>query len=141
MTPALLRAYRATLYAVETIPVRVGRRAPGLDGHGPVVLLTAWNPLSRRMPLGWNHRMQLRLRAHLRGRAVREADGALREWREAHLAVRADPRWCAVLARRFRQRAIVVVRPRHPARLVFLAGGCRGSSGMLPWPPSASGLP
>ncbi len=117
MTAALLRAYRATRYTVDGIPVRIGQRAPRLDGRGPIVLLTAWNPRSRQMPEGWNRRMQVRLRAHLWRRAVRDADGGLRRWWEAHVAVRADPRWCLVLARRFRQRAIVVVPRRQPVRL------------------------
>lgn len=141
MTPALLRAYRATRYTVEDIPVRIGRRAPALDGPGALVLLTAWNPRSRRMPDRWNRRMQARLRVHLRRRVVREAEGALGQWREAHLAVRADPRWCMVLVRRFRQRAIVVVLPWQPVRLVFLAFGCGSSRSMLPWLPSATGMP
>jgi len=130
LTPRLGRAYRATRYAVDDIPVRIGRRSPrldppgsdgaGFDRRGPIVLLTAWNPRSRRMPQGWNHRMQDRLRAHLRRRTVRDADGRLRRWREAHVAVQADPRWCLVLARRFRQHAIVVILRHQPVRLVML---------------------
>lgn len=125
--PALLRAYRATRYAVGTSPVRIGRRAPDLDtllrlfGQCQAALITAWNPLSRRMPEAWNHRMQHRLRMCVRRWTVREAAGSLGRWREAHLCVLADPRPCLVLARRFRQRAIVVLRRGQPVRLVVLA--------------------
>jgi hypothetical protein len=118
-SPALLRAYRLTRYAVGAAELRIGRRAPLAARHA--VLLTAWNPLSRRMPPGWNQRMQARLRAHLRRLPVLEADGRLGRWQEAHLCVLADPRPCRVMARRFRQHAIVVLARRQPARLVLLA--------------------
>ncbi len=115
-TPArLLTAYRRTVYRVGDDTVRIGRRTPLLG-----TLLTAWNPMSRRMPLGWNHRMQSRLRAHARRWPVTDAAGGLGTWHEDHLLVMADPRPSRVLARRFRQRAIVILLPGRPARLCIL---------------------
>lgn len=113
--PRLLALYRKTPYRVGTWIVRIGRRS-ALNG----VLLTAWNPLSRRMPAAWNHRMQSRLRERLRRWPVTDADGGLGNWHEDHLLVTADPRWCHTLARLFRQRAILLLRPRQKVRLCIL---------------------
>lgn len=113
--PSLLRAYRRTIYRVDTTPIRIGRTAP-LTG----VLITAWNPMSRRMPGGWNHRMQSRLEAATRRWPTRPASGGLGRWHEDHLCVSADPRRCRVIARRFRQRALVLLCRDHPVRLLLL---------------------
>ena len=80
--------------------------------------ITAWNPCSHRMPDGWNHRMQQRLRERLRRHQTAPAESVLRNWREDMLFVRADPRQVLRLARLFRQRAIVALRGRR-ARLRF----------------------
>jgi len=117
----LLRAYRDTTYRVDGVAVRIGRRCPDalFDRlHGRMaVLVTAWNPLSRRMPDGWNHRMQERLRRQLRRSVVLEADGSLHRWREAMLLVAGDPRPCIRAAARFRQQAVVILRRGHRARV------------------------
>ncbi len=124
ISPHLLRAYRLTLYRVGDHEVRIGRRVPdGLFdelGAREAALVTAWNPLSKRMPLGWNRRMQRRLREHLRRTLIMCADGALRRWHEAHILVAGNPRRTERIARRFRQRGIVIVRPGQRARLVLL---------------------
>jgi hypothetical protein len=124
--PQLLRAYRATCYEAEAITIRIGRRSAAMDAllgrmetrTGGFV--TAWNPLSRRMPAGWNNRMQRHLAERLRRRRYLPAGGSLHQWHEAHLLVAAPPRQLLRLARLFRQRGIVVVSERHPARLVLL---------------------
>ena len=113
--PRLLACYRQTLYRVGGHIVRIGRRT-ALRG----TLLTAWNPMSRRMPRGWNLRMQTRLRDHLRRWPVTDATGGLGAWHEDHLLVDTDARPCRVLARRFRQRATLLLRPHRPARLCIL---------------------
>jgi hypothetical protein len=119
--PRLLRAYRETAYRVDGITVRLGRRCPDalFDrlNAGVAVLLTAWNPRSRRMPDGWNHRMQQNLRRHLRRFVVLEAVGTLHRWREAMLLVAGDPRLVLRLAGHFRQHAVVILRRGHKARL------------------------
>lgn len=127
LSPALLRAYRATAYRTGDVAVTIGRRSAAMDallwrrGAGSGVFVSAWNPLARRMPAGWNARMQRSLDAWARHWTVLPADGVWRRWREAHLLLLAPLAPSVVLARRFRQRAVVVVLPGHPARLVLLA--------------------
>ncbi|HVY15583.1 MAG TPA: DUF3293 domain-containing protein [Rhodopila sp.] len=119
----LLRAYRSTAYHVPGAVVRIGCREPMvdrlLDRHRQRtgVLITAWNPFSRRMPSGWNARMQQALAQALHRRTTLPASGRWRRWSEDHLLALIAPEPAAVLARRFRQNAIVILRPRQPARL------------------------
>ena len=132
MTEALLAAYRRTEYEAAGAAARIGRRSAAIDGllrrlgarEGAFV--TAWNPLSRRMPVGWNARMMARLRAAARRLPRAEGEGRGRGWSERHLLLAADPRRAAALARRFRQNAIVAVRVGAPARLVPLRGATPG---------------
>ncbi len=111
----LLALYRKTTYRIGEKAERIGRRG-SVEG----VLLTAWNPMSRRMPPGWNQRMQARLRERLRRWPVTDASGGLGGWHEDHVLVTADPRPCRTLARLFRQRAILILRPRQAVRLCIL---------------------
>jgi hypothetical protein len=115
ISPHLLRAYRKTEYRACGVVVRIGRRSP-LSG----IFITAWNPYSRRMPKGWNCRMQARLRERLHRFVYCAADGVLNRWHEAHLLVAADPRRMSRIARVFRQRAIVITQRGHPATLMLL---------------------
>jgi hypothetical protein len=69
------------------------------------------------MPPGWNARMLARLRQAARRLPAAEGHGGDGRWQERHLLLAADPRRIAVLARRFRQAAIVTVRVGRPARL------------------------
>jgi hypothetical protein len=126
INPRLLRAYRATNYTVDAVTVRIGRCSAPMDAllaqmaARTAVFVTAWNPLSRRMPEGWNNRMQRGLVERLQRHPGRPASGSLRRWHEAHLLVAADPRPIVRLARVFRQRAVVVVSRRQAARLLLL---------------------
>lgn len=125
--PRTLIAYRRTRYKAGNIDIRIGRRSPAMDAVltayrvREAVLITAYNPCSRRMPLRWNQRMQVRLSQALGRYATSPATGTLRRWSEAHVLVLHDVRPIRRLARRFRQNCIVVLRPRQPARLYFLA--------------------
>ena len=65
--------------------------------------------------------MDAALRRYVRRLPVVPGEGAARGWREEHLLVVADPRRVAVLGRRFRQAAVVVVRRGQAARLRPLA--------------------
>lgn len=131
---SLLRAYRETRYAAAGITVRIGRPVPGAlrveIGRRTGVLLTAWNPQSRRMPEGWNRRMQWRLRARLRGFATMTAEGSLRSWHEDMVLAVGDFARLLRLARVFRQRAVVVLRAGakvalHPLPARSAGRGCR----------------
>ena len=121
----LLRAYRQTDYLAAGIAVRVARRVPevffaAVDAR-VAVLVTAWNPLSRRMPAGWNQRMQRRLRQCLHRFVVLDASGSLHRWHEAMLLVAGDPRPIIRLAARFRQRAVVILCRGQMARLKLVS--------------------
>jgi hypothetical protein len=126
MRRTLAGAYARTAYEAAGAVARIGRRSPALDrllrrlGARQGGFVTAWNPLSRRMPRGWNDRMLARLRQAARRLPLAEGLGRGQGWAERHLLVAADPRRVAVLARRFRQNAIVVVRLGGPARLRLL---------------------
>ena len=129
----LERAYRASDYEAAGAVARVGRRCPAVDallarlGVRQGGFLGAWNPLSRRMPPGWNRRAEARLRAAAAGLPFAEGWGGTPHWREHHLLIAGDPRRLARLGRRFRQRAMLVLVQGRPPRLVWLRGG--GSDG------------
>lgn len=124
MTPRLLRAFRATRYTAGAAAARIGRQCPALDpvlGRQAGAFVTAWNPWGRRAPPGWNRRANRALQRWLRDAPHFAGAGEGRGWREEHWLVLTDPRRAAVLARRFRQAAIVTLRRGQPARLVWLA--------------------
>lgn len=122
---ALRAAYRRTVYAVPEGSVRIGRCSPVVDrlllgtGRRDAVLITAWNPYSRRMPPGWNLRRQQALAAMLRRFPTWPAQGRARGWAEDHLLVLMPHAQGQVLARRFQQNAIIALRRGQPARLVY----------------------
>ena len=128
MNHALHGAYRRTDYEAAGAIARIGERSAGVDAllaslDAPEgAFVTAWNPMSRPMPWGWNDRMGQRLREA--ARRLRHAEGWGRAqgggWAEQPLFIAADARRIAVLARRFRQNAIMVVRRGQPGRLVVL---------------------
>ncbi len=126
----LERAYRRSSYEAAGAVARVGRRSPALEavlarlggggGARQGGFLGAWNPLSRRMPPSWNRRMQARLMQVARRLPAAAGWGGTACWQEAHCLFAADPRRLAVLARRFRQAAFVLVRRGQPARLCWV---------------------
>ncbi len=120
----LLRAYHQTRYGAAGSLVRIGFRPPDSLferlGAGTAVILTAWNPRSRRFPEGWNRRMQQRLRERLRRFRVMEAEGWLHHWHEAMLLVGGEPQPLIRLSARFRQLAVVVLRRGRKAQLRLL---------------------
>ena len=84
-----------------------------------LVFLGACNPGGRRRPEGWNDRMMQRMRSVLRHIHFIEATGSLGRWSETMLMASMDPRRAAVVARRFRQNAIVVVSGRNTQLIVL----------------------
>lgn len=123
LSPALARAYRRTHYCAGEVVVRLNRHSRDADalldrlGTRSGGFVTAWNPMSRRMPDGWNRRIQRALVGRVRDLPKIAGRGVGDGWTEDHLLIGADPARLAVLARRFRQRAIVVVRSGQRARL------------------------
>lgn len=122
----LLRAYRASCYRAAGHEARIGSRAPGLDAllrswrvrEG--VFIAAGNPFSRRKPEGWNARRHAALRERLRRLPFLEGKGGAGRWWETHCFIGMDARRGAVLARRFRQQAMVALRRGARARLIWL---------------------
>jgi hypothetical protein len=123
-----LRAYRLTEYRAGGVAIRIGRRVPDALFAGmraqSATMVTAWNPRSRRMPKGWNIRMQRRLRERLRRFVVRDGEGSLDRWREEMLLVAGDPRPVLRLAARFRQHSVVSLRAGQEARLRLIPYHC-----------------
>jgi len=98
------------------------------------VFITAWNPLSRRMPPGWNRRRQIALAERLRRVKVVAGQGRWRGWREAHLLVLAHPERVRRLARLFRQYAVVQVRIGQTVRLIRTSGCGNRTACCVPQP-------
>lgn len=118
MSPHLIRLYLRTNYVVgRGPPIRIGRPA-GLLRDAAV--LTAANPFSRRRADGWNARMNRALAEAARRLHPVPAEGRLGDWREEGFLIEAPPARVAVLGRRFRQNALVVVRRGQAARLLLL---------------------
>ncbi|GGJ06237.1 DUF3293 domain-containing protein [Neoroseomonas lacus] len=128
--PRLARGWRLTAYAAGGAAVRLGRRSAVVDalltaaGVRQGAFIGAWNPLSRAMPRRWNDRALARLRglAQRGGRRCIAGRGhaAKPPWAEDHLLMLGDLRPITVLARRFRQHAILRVRLRAASRLLVL---------------------
>ncbi len=111
-SPAILRAYTMSRYSAGDVVARVGSPARGLradQARTSLVFLGACNPGGRRRPDGWNSRMMRRLRDVLRRICFINAVGSLGQWSEAMLMACMDSRRAAVVARRFRQNAFIVV--------------------------------
>ena len=131
MSGGLYRAFRETDYLAEGAVARIGRRSGSMAallrrlgaGHG--VFLSAWNPMARPRPRAWNHRAQARLCQAARRRRFVPARSQPRlaahaHWGEDQIFLAADLRVALRLARRFRQLAVVAVRPDGAARLVWI---------------------
>jgi hypothetical protein len=125
--PAHLRhAYSKSRYSVAGLELTVGRRSNALDGLlaglgvRDAVLITAWNPRSRRMPPLWNDRMMAALRLRLGTRTALPAYNEWHGWAEHQLLVPGDRRRLTVLARLFRQAALVSLRRGQDVRLLPL---------------------
>ena len=125
--PAHLRhAYQKTHYHVAGLDLAIGRRSGGLDGLlaglgvRDAVLITAWNPRSRRMPKLWNEKMMAALRDRLGSTPALPAYNEWRGWAEEQLLVIGDRRRLSKIARHFRQAALVGLRRGQGSRLLPL---------------------
>jgi hypothetical protein len=122
----LFQAYRASCYFAGAHAARIGQRVPALDallGSWRVqegVFIAAGNPLSRRMPDGWNTRRHAALRERLRGLPYVEGRGGAKRWWEAHCFIGISAARGRKLARLFRQNAMVALRRGGKARLIWL---------------------
>ncbi|WP_428248410.1 DUF3293 domain-containing protein [Ferrovibrio sp.] len=139
MRPSLVRAYRATAYTVaRSSAVNHGEAELVLhpDLYDPttdawlraervtqVVLLTAWNPASRRCSAQENRAADAALKHWLEKWSYRwlpaEYRGADPAWTEAGVAIPGLPRRIGIaLARRLGQNALLFTRLGSPPRLI-----------------------
>jgi hypothetical protein len=122
----LRHVYGKTRYHVAGLDLAIGRRSGALDGLlagmgvRDAVLITAWNPRSRRMPRLWNEKMMAALRDRLGSTPALPAHNEWRGWAEQQLLVAGDRRRLAVIARHFRQAALVGLRRGQELRLLPL---------------------
>jgi hypothetical protein len=133
-TAAIVRAYRQSCYTADGMVAKVGRLPEGLhpDLNRNLVLLGACNPGGRKRPDGWNTRMMDRLRAVLRRFHFVEARGSLHLWSEEMLLVQMNACQAMVIARRFRQNAIIVISRRRRTRLLLLSERITNVAGSSP---------
>ncbi|HYZ20978.1 MAG TPA: DUF3293 domain-containing protein [Rhodopila sp.] len=87
-------------------------------GARSAALIGADNPLSRRMPEGWNRRMRARLAERLRRRDVWPASGTGQGWCEQHFFVLGPIGFSQKIARLARQNGIVIIRRGQPPTLM-----------------------
>ena len=119
----MLRAYRRSDYAAAGAVVRIGRRSAAADAllrsvrARQAAFIAAANPYSRRMPDGVNARRHRMLLQALGRVPYWPGAGSGRGWMEPHVLAVVAPGRAAMLGRRFRQRAIVLVGLGQPARL------------------------
>ncbi len=134
MRPSLARAYRATAYAVARpgepeLALHPNRYDPAADAWlraervAQAVLLTAWNPASRRCSLAENHAADKALKDWLDKSGYRwlptEYRGADPAWTEAGVAIPGLPRRIGIaLARRLGQNALLFTRLGSSPRLI-----------------------
>ena len=126
MPPHLARAYRSSRYQAAGVDLRIGRRSRALDGllagmgARQAVLITASNPNGRRTPTGINARWMARLHADLGGHTALPAESGTGLWREAQFMAAGPEAWMKRLGRRYRQVALVRLRPGQAPMLLAL---------------------
>lgn len=127
----LARAFRETAYEAGGLSLRPGHRCPQAVallqrlGAREGAFVTACNPLARRQPPGWNDRAQQRLKQAARRWPTLPAESRpLRRlhagWREAQWLVAAPRPVSVMLARCFRQHAILSIDRRGMASILWI---------------------
>ncbi|WP_421989680.1 DUF3293 domain-containing protein [Roseococcus sp.] len=116
-------AYRRTVYRAGDVVVRVSRRSVSADAWmtrhraNQAWFIGAANPFSRKMPDRWNDAQHARLKRNLR--VFEEGGGSLSSWDEPMLLAVADAATIRLMMRRYRQAAVLRVRLRRPAELIY----------------------
>lgn len=115
--------YIKSIYQAGTVKIRIGYyplNLPKRYKSKKLVMMSACNPGGRIKAKGWNKRMMQKLSLYLSGYDYRKGTGTLRNFSEPLFMVTMDPSKAIVLARKFRQNAIVVIQEQRLSRLVFL---------------------
>jgi len=124
--PDLAVAFARAPYRVAGLTLRIGRRDRALDrllaglGVREAMLITAANPHGRRVPAAWNARRQAALWAALGAQAIMPAESGAGRWREPQILAAGPAGRLIRTGRRFRQAALVRLRPGQAPALVPL---------------------
>ncbi len=125
ISPELWEAYERTEYRVDSILLRVGENAVGLNSDGiPWAYLTAWNPRSKPQAESVNRERQRVLENLLRGQGFPCLSGIARDplgrWpdEEGVLALGLKPDQAVALGREFGQNAILIGTGEGPVQLI-----------------------
>lgn len=123
-TEAIRLNYQKSLYKAGSVIVRIGHyplHLPNRFRKKVLVMFSAYNPGGRIKADGWNQRMMRKLKLHLSGYKYVKGYGSLRRFSEPLFMVEMNPLKAKVIARKFRQNAMVVIQYQRLSRLVFLA--------------------
>jgi hypothetical protein len=126
ISPHLATAYTRSRYQAAGLDLRIGRRSRALDGllagmgARQAVLITASNPNGRRAPAAWNTRMMAKLHAALGAHTALPAESGTGRWLEAQFLTAGPEAWMKRLGRRYRQVALVRLRPGQAPSLLPL---------------------
>lgn len=124
-----LVAYKRSTYRAGPVCTRIGAKpqAMGTFQAGRTrdewVMLSAYNPGGILKAEGWNKRMFASLERDLQKKHIRyfRGEGRLHHTGEPLYMVRSPLRVAVQLARKYRQNAVVIIKPRQKSRLLLLA--------------------
>ncbi|MDI2112294.1 DUF3293 domain-containing protein [Commensalibacter nepenthis] len=123
-TPAVNVAYKQSLYQAGSVMTRIDQYPEGIPHKlhkSTLIMLSAYNPGGRLRPLGWNIKMMRRLEQEIKQYEYFMGKGSLKEVSEPLFMVVISLSKALVLARKFRQNAIVLIRYQRLSKLIFLA--------------------
>ncbi len=124
VTARIKSNYKQSLYEAGFIRVKTGfypLNIPKSLRNKELVMFSAYNPGGRRKVDGWNRKMMEKLSLYLTNYYYVKGKGSLKQFSEPLFMVVMDLRKARVLARKFRQNAIVVLKYQRLSRLDFLA--------------------
>lgn len=138
MTPELVKAYTDTNYRVFSDPelvLKVGQTQPALSilfeqfNVTSAIFLTAWNPMSKELPLSANQQANLELREVTSGLGLPVIDG-FGAWpddpdrgEESFLILGASRDIGYALAKQFEQAAFLLIGNSAEVELILMAEG------------------
>lgn len=117
-------AYKQSLYQAGSVVTRINQYPKGIPAklhQSTLIMLSAYNPGGRLRLLGWNIKMMRKLEQELKQYEYFIGKGSLKEVSEPLFMVVLSLPKAVVLARKFRQNAIVMIRHQRLSKLTFLA--------------------
>lgn len=117
-------AYKQSVYQAGPVVTKIGEYPKGIPRYlqkSMLVMFSAYNPGGRLKLLGWNMCMMQKLEQSLSQYEYFRGKGSLKEVSEPLFMVNIPVAKAKVLARKYRQNAIVIIRFQRRSALVFLA--------------------